>query len=50
VTAFQLVYEGGALPARARPNNATAVIRYNQGETNLLAALGLIDQISVAAR
>jgi outer membrane protein TolC len=35
---------------QARLRYATAVIRYNQAETNLLAVLGLIDQISVAAR
>jgi outer membrane protein TolC len=35
---------------QARLRYATAVIRFNQAEVNLLAALGLIDQISVAAR
>jgi outer membrane protein TolC len=35
---------------QARLRYATAVIRYNQAEINLLGALGLIDQISIAAR
>jgi len=35
---------------QARLRYATAVIRYNQAEINLLAALGLIDQVSIAAR
>jgi outer membrane protein TolC len=35
---------------QARLRYATAVIRYNQAEINLLAALGLIDQVNVAAR
>ena len=35
---------------QARLRHATTVIRYNQAEVNLLAALGLIDQLSVAAR
>ncbi len=35
---------------QARLRYATAIVRYNQAEINLLAALGLIDQASVAAR
>jgi outer membrane protein TolC len=34
---------------RARYRYATAIVRYNQSEVNLLAALGLIDQTSLLA-
>jgi outer membrane protein TolC len=34
---------------RARLNYATAIVRYNQAEVNLLAALGLIDEANVKA-
>ena len=33
--------------AQARYRYATAIVRYNQSEVNLLAALGLIDQASL---
>jgi outer membrane protein TolC len=35
---------------QARLRYATAVTRYNQAEVNLLAALGLIDQLSVTGK
>jgi outer membrane protein TolC len=35
---------------QARLHHVTAVIRYNQAEINLLAALGLVDELSVAGR
>jgi len=34
---------------QARLRYATAVVRYNQSQVNLLAALGLIDQANVVA-
>jgi outer membrane protein TolC len=35
---------------QARLNYATAIVRYNQAEVNLLAALGLIDALNVEVR
>ena len=34
---------------QARLHHATAIVHYNQAEVNLLAALGLIDELSVEA-
>ena len=35
---------------QARLHYATAVTRYNQAEVNLLAALGLVDELSIEAK
>jgi outer membrane protein TolC len=35
---------------QARLNYATAIVRYNQAEVNLLAALGLVDALNVELR
>jgi outer membrane protein TolC len=35
---------------QARLNYATAIVRYNQAEVNLLAALGLIDELNVEGK